>query len=63
MLARSERIRSPKVRIPSECLLVDSTAGETSQRRYMGPEILGRSRLHLIEGNTAGTTNPAALTA
>jgi hypothetical protein len=29
----------------------------------MGPEILARSRLHLIEGNTAETTNPAALNA
>ncbi|MFD6327917.1 IS256 family transposase [Streptomyces sp. NPDC058442] len=44
-------------------VLAEQSDEWAEQRRYMGPEILGRCRLHLIEGNTAETTAPEALTA
>lgn len=44
-------------------VLAEQSDEWAEQRRYMGPEILGRCRLHLIEGNPAETTEPAALTA
>ncbi|MFC9619029.1 transposase, partial [Streptomyces sp. NPDC056930] len=44
-------------------VLAEQSDEWAEQRRYMGSEILGRCRLHLIEGNATETTDPAALTA
>lgn len=44
-------------------VLAEQSDEWAEQRRYMGPEILGRCRLHLIEGDTTPETDPTALTA
>jgi putative transposase len=53
---------------PSVIRLVGAVLAEQSdewaeQRRYIGSEILGRCRLHPIEGQPTETTDPTALTA
>ncbi|MGK4578535.1 hypothetical protein [Kitasatospora sp. HPMI-4] len=41
----------------------DCSTNGAEQRRYIGSEILGRCRLHLIEGQTPDETTPTALAA
>lgn len=48
---------------PVGAVLAEQSDEWAEQRRYMRPEILGRCRLHLIEGEAGPVMAPTALTA
>jgi len=54
--------RSAVIRLVG-AVLAEQSDEWAEQRRYMGPEILGRCRVHLIEGETGSDLTPTSLTA